>query len=370
MKVGVVTWFKYENYGTVLQAIALQNYLKKLNYNVELINFSLDDSINIKKNKFDNIFSRVILKLNKIFFKKDFEKKSSSFKKIINDNCILSNYINSDDEYIKICNKYDVIIFGSDQIWNQNWYHSYYYANFDEIKTCKISYAPSFGNSKICDIDKLKKILSKFYKISIREEKEQDILKNIINRDVDVVVDPTLLLNIKDWEQYEEKYSIKYNNYILCYMLTDNKNHWKAIKNYAKLNGKKIIIIPHEGLSYIVDKNVIRDCSVGNFLYLIKNAYMVFTDSFHACVFSLIYRKKFYVFERHNPLNENNQNSRIYNLLKMAKCEQCLIKYNSNSFSEPEELDYSKFYDNLKDKIIFSKKYLKDSLEEVKNGKK
>ena len=71
-------------------------------------------------------------------------------------------------------------------------------------------------------------------------------------------------------------------------MLSDNPNHWKAIKRFAKKNKKQLVVVPHDGYSYMQSKYVIRDCSVGNFLYLIKNADYIVTDSFHGTVFSII----------------------------------------------------------------------------------
>lgn len=73
MKVGIITWFKYENYGTVLQAIALQRYLRNIGHQVELLNFELDDSASIKKRNKLKITSRVYFKLAKILY--DLQKK-------------------------------------------------------------------------------------------------------------------------------------------------------------------------------------------------------------------------------------------------------------------------------------------------------
>lgn len=283
------------------------------------------------------------------------------FKNIVDKNCNISNKINTVDEYIKICNEKDVIIFGSDQIWNPNWYHPFYYGNYEEIKTKLIAYAPSFGVSKIDNNNNdIKNAISRFSCIALRESAGCNIVENLLKRKTKLVVDPTMFLNSKEWEKLEEKTNIEFNNYILCYMLSDNPNHWKAIKSFARKNKKQLVVIPHDGYSYIQSKYVVKDCSVGNFLYLINNADYVATDSFHGTVFSIIYNKDFCVFERHNPKDSNAQNSRIYNLLSIAKAEECLINYNSKKIIKIVE--NPNYYNNLENLINESKEYLDVSI--------
>lgn len=283
------------------------------------------------------------------------------FKSIVDKNCNISDKINTVEDYIKICNKKDVIIFGSDQIWNPNWYHPFYFGNYEQIKTKLIAYAPSFGVSEISNNrENIKKSISRFSSIALREKEGCMIVESLLNRKTKTVVDPTLFLDSKEWKFLEEKTNNNFHNYILCYMLSDNPNYWKAIKAFAKKNRKQLVVIPHDGYSYIKSKYTIKDCSVGNFLYLIKNADYIVTDSFHGTVFSIIYDKNFCVFERHNPKDCNAQNSRIYNLLRIAKAEECLITYNSNKIDKV--VINPNYYNNLKDLICESKEYLKESI--------
>lgn len=373
MKIGVITWFNYENYGTVLQALALQTYLKNNGYNAELINFELDDSLNLNKVKKPITFNRIYHKIGTFIYKFQIKKyneliskKSRDFKNIIFDNCTVTKKIESERDYINICNSYDVLIFGSDQIWNPNWYHSFYYANFKDINTKLIAYAPSFGVSNIPEdkVHDIKNALKRFSHIALRETLNSEILENITDKKIDVVVDPTFLLTANEWEKYEESVDLNVKDYILCYFLTDNPKHWYAAKKFAKKHNKKLVIIPHDGYSYIKSKYVIKDCNVGNFLNLIRNAEYVITDSFHATVFSIINQKKFYVFERHNPKSNDSQNIRIYNLLNSLKAESCLIKYNIKKINKEFSLNYESLFKILNSKISESKKYLEKSLNE------
>ena len=362
MKIGIITWFKYENYGTALQAIALQKYLRTRGFDVELINYTIEEKR--RRNIFEKFFSRLILKINKIIYKKSFIKKSEDFKKIIYDNCNVTQEVKTKEEYIKICNTYDVIIFGSDQIWNPDVYHAFYFANFSEIKCKRVAYAPSFGMNHIPETKKqeIKEALERFSNISVRENEGCQIVKDLISKDVSTVVDPTLLLTKNEWGKLEEPLDICNEDYILCYFLSDNIYHWKAAKKFAKQKKLKLVLIPHDGLSYVKSKYTIRNCNVGNFLSLIKNAKYVITDSFHGSIFSIIYEKQFILFERHNPMDKLSQNSRLYNLLNILGLEKVLLKYGTNSIKEDENIDYFDVKEKLEFLIEDSKEYLKKSI--------
>lgn len=363
MKIGIITWFKYENYGTALQAIALQKYLRTKGYEVDLINYNIEEKN--RRKKFKNFFPRLVLKINKIKYKKAFSKKSDSFKKIIYNNCNITDEVTKEEDYVKLCNSYNIIIFGSDQIWNPNLYHPFYFGNFNEINTKLIAYAPSFGVNKVPDdeILNIKSALQRFSNIAVREQKGQEIIKKLINKNVQIVVDPTLLITKEEWKNIEEPIeNITNGNYLLCYILSDNLAHWHAIKKFAKRKHLKLIVIPHDGLSYIQSKNVVRSCTVGNFLYLIKNAKYVVTDSFHGSIFSIIYEKDFVLFERHNPKEKTAQNSRLYNLLEITGLEKYLLKYGTNSIKEIPNTDYSKVNEKLSKIINESKEYLEKAI--------
>ena len=116
MKIGIITWFKYENYGTALQAVALQKYLKNKGHKVELINFDVDDSSNNNKRKKMNLYvlvGKVVLRLEKLFFRKKFIQRTQKFNNFIKNNCTLSKKINTEKEFISLCNEYDLIICGA-----------------------------------------------------------------------------------------------------------------------------------------------------------------------------------------------------------------------------------------------------------------
>lgn len=373
MKIGIITWFRYENYGTKLQAYALQQFLKTHGYDVSLINFKLDDTPKNQKNKF-SIRGKIkgfLNKVDKIVFYKSYKDRKYKFEKFITNNCVLTKFINNEKEYIQVCNSFDVLIFGSDQIWNPNWYNNFYYANYDEIKTKRLAYAPSFGiskdNIKDYNYNEISKALSRFYKIFVREKSGSEIVRTLINKDSKVVVDPTMLLSSEQWEKISNNNLNPKDKYILCYFLSDNSNYFKAVKKYA--NNRKIIYIPKYGFTLASFNSKMKTTSVENFLSLIKNADCVLTDSFHGTIFSIIFRKNFYVFERHNPTSKESQNSRIYNLLNMFSLNSRMISYNSNTIQEHTSIDYNSINKKIEKIINDSKEELLNTLEELENEK-
>ena len=372
MKIGIITWFHYENYGTKLQAYALYEYLINLGHEVQLVNFQLNDgTIKTGEKEKAPICERIIRYLGYNIYNYELKKypdkfnlRSEQFEDFISNRCTLTKLIQSDKEYIEVCNRFDVLICGSDQIWNPYWYHPYYYADFEQIHTKRISYAPSIGVLKVpssCK-EKMKRSLSRFKAISLREESACKIISSIIGFSPKCVVDPTLLLDERTWDNLISN-KITTKQYIACYFLTDNVRHWRAVKRFAKKIQLPLMVIPQQGISYLQSKCVDRAISVESFLGYIRNAQIVITDSFHACVFSIIFNRQFVVFERHNPSLNSSQNCRIYNLLRYIKYEELLLPYNSDSIGRIPSINYQEIHQRLDNRIEASKAFLVDAME-------
>ena len=114
MNIGIITWFRYENYGTKLQAIALQGYLRNLGYNVELLNFN-PPAVTLENLNKESLWEKIKKQPKKYKTKmilKEYEDclkiKSIKMNKVIKEHCILSNRIVCKDDYIKVCNKYNL----------------------------------------------------------------------------------------------------------------------------------------------------------------------------------------------------------------------------------------------------------------------
>ena len=209
MKIGIVTWFHYRNYGTVLQAYALQKFLKSNGYNCVLVNYiPINNKTFIEKIKSGNLKHRIASKIESCRYKflepnikEMILERNRAFENFVAYNIDFTQKSQTSSELFKLNETIDCFICGSDQIWNPENFNGVYYLNFVNDKNKKISYAPSFGVSHIPTPkeEEIRQLVNKFDRLSVREEKGARILKGLTQKDIEVVVDPTLLLSKTDW---------------------------------------------------------------------------------------------------------------------------------------------------------------------------
>ena len=344
-KIGIITFHNAHNYGAMLQAYALQQKLLE-NNEVEIIDFR---NSYIDKNY--KLFRRSRNPVNMIkFFINDLKKYKKNKKRYDKfEDFIRNNYILTKEHYNnekKLKNKapdFDIYITGSDQVWNCNIAGRLldaYTLNFGKQEVKRISYAPSIGNSKIEEKYKQEYInkLRIINKISVREENARENLKKIIDKNIDVVLDPTLLLTREEWdERISEKIDdTKINQkYILAYVVKQDENYNKIVNYISKKTELNVVHFQDENKEL---KNVYASAYTEGpfeFVNLIKNAEYVICTSFHATVFSIIYNKKFWVI----PHKETG--SRVTNLLEKLGILDRVI----NNLEEFEKLNYDKEID-------------------------
>lgn len=343
MKIGIMTWFSYENYGTALQAYALQRFLRSKGYECELLNYLPENSWkqygSIKKrSSIKNFKYKVIWKKNKLMFnyinlnrKTEINNRSKLFVSFIQNNCILTSEVKDGDGLMELNKKFDTYICGSDQIWTPNALDGTYYLDFVDDNNKRISYAPSFGVIEIPSEYKniVREWISKFDFLSVREIQGGKIIKELTNMEYSVVLDPTLLLNSDEWESVSNNINID-EPYILCYFLGDKSSYWKHVKKVKKITGYRVVIIPVMPESYIKRGTILSETGPSEFVGLIKNAQIILTDSFHGTIFSINFKRDFYVFKRFNDSDKGSQNSRIYNILEKLNLENRLILNNDD----------------------------------------
>ena len=334
MKTATITWVTYNNYGTLLQAYALQNYLGS----IHIQNTILSDSfiINSQNNKKVPVVSDVAKKcrIKKYLFQPKriatvaaIKWKKKKNYKYLSDSSFLSNhfrdkflvidYAVSKENLETVSKKYDAFICGSDQIWSAILQLSdYYYLQFTEKK--RIAYAPSMSSVLWSEEYKetLKDYLSNFHAISTREFATSQMLYDLLHRDVKYVCDPTLLLTQTQWEELCFSIRRKKQKYILGYFLDNKSWYFLYAKEMAKKLGMKFVLIP-SCPSFTLTKYCLRE-AVGpiEFVSLIRDASYIITDSYHGTIFSLLFKKKISVLKRFEDSDHNNQNVRIISLMK------------------------------------------------------
>ena len=194
-------------------------------------------------------------------------------------------------------------------------------------------------------------------------------MRDLTDKPVSVVVDPVMLLDESDWLQGIECSAPK--KYILCYLLGDSTEQRKSVEKLSKQLGLKVLTFPH------ILFNAVRKCDLffgdihdytsgpREFVGLIKNAELVITDSFHACVFSMIFKTPFAVFERNKPGEKGNMNSRIYDFLEEYHLENQLVTEEELAKMKVlPKIDYTYAHEHLKKRREESLAYLEKALSD------
>lgn len=333
-KIAIVTICDMDNYGNRLQNLALQKIYSDFNLNViTLKNFNNQQYSKCQyyiKTLIKNILSLGVIS-NYIIPLFD-EKKAVQYQRFRNflkfDRNIIYGQrvfgINDKNRYPK-CEYFSA---GSDQIWNPN------YGRLSRLDllvdapkdSISFSVAASFG---VADIDKkqyekVKRALSNFEAISVREKTAVELLHKICSEKKCVqLLDPTFMIKAKEWCKYEKRPKDLPDRYLAVYILgwCSPERKENIIKLAKKLNNKII---------WLADINHSKEFVYGpaEFLYVIRNADLVLTDSYHATVFSIIFNVPFYNMMREGGTRKENMNSRILTLLETFKLSNRVISEN------------------------------------------
>lgn len=362
MKIGILTFHRARNYGAVLQCYALFYYLTSLGHDVEVVDyypqaFRDEYSLFSKKRFVKSSFKqkiRMIVYFFRVFFIK--KKRIEVFDSFVRNKLTLSFNKYDDTSYQNI-REYDILFFGSDQIWNPqltNGFDHVYTGNFNKGETIFVAYAASTTLSKDTYSDKhlnevYRTIVNRFDFVSTRELEFQNYLNSFKLKEVIQVLDPVFLLNKEQWSSFSSR--PKETNYLLLYCVPFEKKYVQFAKKIAKEKGLKLIEIASiERPCY--KREVRQTISPMEFVGYFLNASYVVTSSFHGTAFSIILKKSFVTIMKGNMFD-----GRAYNLLQMLGLENRAMGLNTDVL--PEEIIYSDLIMNkLREKIELSLNYI------------
>ncbi len=357
-KIGILTFHYAHNYGAVLQAYALKFYLENIGHDVSIIDYKnqiIEDYhkvFNIRRLIAKNPFT--ILKINFIYWMTLSYRK----KRFL----IFNEFIESQLAPVSISqmHSFNYFILGSDQIWNKRLtggLDAMYWAAFDKhIDQKVISYAASM-EAQILSPDEthtIKSYLSQIDYISVREDRLQKQLSELTDKDVNVVLDPTLLIDKQHWYKFSKrpKFIPKDRKYILLYMANKDVREY-ANKMASDLN-MEIIDLP-SGINCLPNSRTFMTESPEEFVGWFKEASYILTTSFHGLAFSIIFEKPFYVIDR-----AKNPNMRAYALLNELGISDRLCK--SPMKHTYATVDYQSVNDKLYNLQQKSRDFLKKAL--------
>lgn len=334
-KVCCITPINTPNYGTVLQAFALQEAVKSLGCEYSVLNYySREQELKFSfwgSTRYMNWKYRVAKKVL-------YPLRHYQLRRILS---FQNEYTNLSERYMtrealeKCESRYDAFITGSDQVWNNqeiNHFDDAYFLAFAGKKT-KLSYAASFGKTyqMLEEKDKVfyQKQIKYIDKISVREKSGQEIVKRIANRESQWVCDPVYLLSRTQWEHYSK--TPKHKGYILAYLVGDginfdvNRKIVSLAKKLAKEQKVKLVVIGI-GLSSVLYGGI-KTPTVPEWIGLIKNADLLLTNAFHGTAFATIFGTPFYTFVRGD--SNNRMNTRIFDLLDYLGLDDRIVGFNT-----------------------------------------
>ena len=370
-------YYKNYNYGGVLQGYALKTILEEMGYKTDIISYDVDKNRNpVYKSVVEQSKQYGLKSAANKFCEKLIGKFSFGIKDLLNDRITrfedfmqCDTEVYSDDNLPKLNDKYKVFISGSDQVWNPNAVRLLYLQSFVQEGKKKISYAASIGRNNLNknESDILIPYIKDFDNISVREKTAKNILQEYLDNEIDVVIDPTLLLEKEQWNEITTDYAHD-KPYALFYFFSDSKEVRKRAMKFCEEKNIDLLMIPYANQRFNINDSKgpgIRLNNIGprEFATVIKDADYVFTDSFHGAAFSIINEKQFFVFER-NKKEHVSMNSRIYDLLDNFDLQNRLLKVDAfNEIENLNEIDYkivNKKKQELKNKSI---KFLENALK-------
>lgn len=326
MKVGIITFHRALNYGAVLQAYALQQYLNDIGIENEIIDYRCEYIEEFYKPVKASPLRELKTYIRELLFFPYNTKKRKKFESFVKEYIKTSETIYTQDKLRDINDKYDFFITGSDQVWNSRWsgFDKAYFLDFTENDK-KASYAASFGFDKIPEneVDEYRRLLSGFQYISVRENTGLQIINQLLQRNAELSLDPTCLIGKDKWKSIAVKPNE--SGYVLLYTLDKSEQLVSFAKEKAKELKAKIVCIS-DALKKAEDFEYKGFLSPSEFIGLFENAGYVVTNSFHGLMFSVIFEKHFCL---QYQLSKGAPNSRLADFVHDFGLENCVYQDSS-----------------------------------------
>lgn len=362
MKIGILTYHRTLNYGACLQAIATRVVLESMGHEV----FYVDYWPKYHSRTYEAFSWSKLFSLN---YKSAFIYLIDSLKYYKYRKLRIQNFEVFFERYIypycrPVSEKYDVIVYGSDQIWRKqpalrDYNPIYFGVNCYEAKR-HIAYSASMGilPQKEIDLQKVKEYVGHLDKIAVREQDLKSLLEKMGVPDVTLTLDPTLLLSSIQWEEVIPIDGCKKEKYVLVYGINNVSFDMSKIYRFAKKHDCTVKIL--SGTAQAKDtQDLITTANPYQFVRLIKNAEFVFTSSFHGLAFSIIYHKEFFT---SYPKNSN----RAITLLDIVGVKDRNLAPNSDIPDFCDKIDYVNVEERLKLAIKESCDYLSEEISIIK----
>lgn len=370
-KTAIITFHNSENCGSMLQALALQEVIKsETGTLVEIIDFS-----NEGQKEIYNIFAKptsvrkIVKNLLCVPVYSKLKKQKDDYQLFMKNFQLTDKHYSRNEELFDLDGKYDFYVCGSDQIWNIRCPDAddAYFLNFVN-KGRKIAYAPSLGGTNLATVaknpEKYKALINDMEYVSIREANGKRWLEEMLNREVPMILDPTLLLNKEDWRKYSLPGRVISGRYIFYYAFHYSKEQNEIVRDISRKLNMPVISMDVKTWMirgvFTYGVKLSPEFGPAAFLNLISNADMVLTRSFHGVAFSTIFEKRFWMLGKLTNPDGDDRAASILNQMglinRMISLDE--IKKGANLL---EEIDYNA----VKEKVAILQKQSRDFLHKA-----
>lgn len=346
-KVGIITYHAAYNYGSVLQAYATQEFLKRIGMTPQIINYRMDEQKRCYSLYRTSYGAKVLLKdLEQLPIHAKRAERVKRFEEFISSSLDLTEEFSDPNRIIEVATGFDVLLSGSDQIWNKHsnelWNVDWKYMDpffFVGCEGKKVSYASSVGNMTDTELEMIKGKILDFANVSMREESAAKRIRSLFNMPVATVPDPTFLLTSSDWDTLVNDVPHKQEKFFFFYSLHGVKmiQLWKpVIEELSYTTGLKAIAITPSIYSKYKSNNIENHPEFGpyDFLAAIRDCEFVMTDSFHGTALALNYGKPLL-----SIMNEGGSEYRKADLLATLGKLECAVKDSRDVKAKIERID-------------------------------
>lgn len=314
IRIGMMTFLHNDNYGSILQAWALQQTLLSLGYDATHIDYAPDRLEKIRNLLLSGNSPKLILEgMRK---KSAAGKMRGGFDEFRRANLCITAPCRNHAALARVAADFDLLLCGSDQIWSPVWLNPAYFLDFSDLP--KVAYAPSLGVKDMPNGYKRKKmarLVKRFSAVSVREQEGAGLIEQMANITPAVLPDPVMLVPKEQWQTVMDDH-IPQEKYILCYFIGDNPSYWETVAAVARRESCNVRVIPRTEGARNAGYPLEEDVPPQRWLGLINGAARVVTDSFHGATFSAILNRPCTILRRYREDDPESKNSRIDQLLR------------------------------------------------------
>jgi len=321
--VGILTFLHNDNYGSALQAYALQRAVREAGFECEHLDYRPDRAEKVRNLLRSGNSPKLILDgLRKRGVKAEqaqARRKSRAIPDFYARYMRLSAPCRNGAELREAGKKHGILLCGSDQIWNPVWLNENYFLTFAEPGQRKMAYAASLGISSLQSRTKAGKIrrwTADFEAVSVREEEGAILFEQMTGRKPEVMPDPVCLLSADEWNGIADG-APDGEDYLLCYFIGENEGYWDEVRRIARESGMRVLVIPVTAESYRSGYELLGGIRPEGFLGAVRGAARLVTDSFHGLVFGSIFGVPVTALRRDREGDPESKQSRVENFLRL-----------------------------------------------------